>query len=129
MFSVEEVKAYIDTNILHSEPYDNSKEHQKTKAINQAWNTLKDFIEEDDISLRDLAEQVVFLFKIDSTIQRADLGVNFVTVDGVQMTIKDKDRTLAPGVMRRHDISSSKRQKVGRYVTDLSHTFRYGNGA
>lgn len=129
MFTENEVRNYIDTNILHSEPYDASTEKQRIKANNQAWNTLIDFIDEEEITLKDLSEQVVFIFKIDSAMQRAELGVNFITVDGVQMTIRDKERTLAPGVMRRHNISSSKRRKVGRYVTDLSHTFRYGNGA
>lgn len=128
MFSVEEVKTYIESNIFHAQPYDTSMMEDRERANNQAWNTLTDYIAEDVITLRDLAEQVVFVFKIDSTLQRADLGVNFVTVDGIQMTIQKAERTLAPGVMKRHDISSSRTRKVGSYHVDLDHTFRYGNG-
>lgn len=128
MYSAEEVKEYIETNIYHAQPFDNASEASRIRANNQAWNTLTDYIVEDKLTLRDLAEQVVFVFMIDSTFQRAELGVNFLTVDGVQMTIQDRDRTLAKGVMRRHNITSTRQRKVARYVTDLDHTFRYGNG-
>lgn len=128
MYSSEEVREYIETNIYHAQPYDSAGAEARTRATNQAWNTLTDYIAEDQLSLRDLAEQVVFVFMIDSTFQRAELGVNFLTVDGVQMTIQDRDRTLAKGVMRRHNITSTRTRKVARYVTDLEHTFRYGNG-
>lgn len=126
MFDKEEVYDYIDENILHSDPYDEADDKKKSKAVNQAVNTLEDHV--DDVTLQDVAEQVVFLFKIDSSLQRAELGVNFFTVDGVQMTIQNKDRTLAPSIMKRHEITNTASRRVGSYAMGLYHTFRYGNG-
>lgn len=128
MYGITEVTEYIDTNILHSELYDTATGERRTKAVNQAVLTLQDHIPEEDLTIRDVAEQVLFLFKLDSTIQRAELGVNYVMVDGVQLTISEKDRTLAPSIMKRHGIVSTHKRLVGRYHTSLYNTFRFGNG-
>lgn len=128
MFDTEQVHAYIETNILHSDVYDRADEKQRSKAFNQATLTLSDFIKEDDITLRDVAEQVVFIFKLDGTIQRAELGVNYVMVDGIQITLTSAERTIAPSIMRRHDIVSTRKRRVGSYATPLSSTYRFGNG-
>lgn len=124
----EEVTNHIDTYILNSSVYDSATDVLKLKAYNQAKLMLPDFISLEKLTVRDVADQVVFLFMIDSTIQRADLGVKFITVDGIQMTIDDKERTLAPSIMRRHEIYSTKPARAGKYHTPLSSTFRYGNG-
>lgn len=124
----EEATMFIDEHILHSEVFDNATEKQKKKAFNQSLMTLPDFIKEENITVRDVAEQMVFLFKLDATIQRADLGVTFITVDGVQMTINDRERVLAPSIMRRHNINTTKPMRVGSYHNSLHDTFRYGNG-
>lgn len=128
MFTQVEVANYIDENILHSEVYDRANDKQKTKAFNQAVNTLSEHIKPDELTLKDVAEQVIFLFKLDSTIQRAELGVTYVMVDGVQITMTDADRTLAPSIMNRHRIISTRKRRVGSYATPLHTTFRYGNG-
>lgn len=124
----EKVDSYIQENLLNSEVYDSATAERQLKAFNQSRTTLSDFIKTDKITIRDVAEQVVFLFMIDHTIQRAELGVTFVTVDGIQMTINDRDRVLAPSIMRRHNIRTTTPARVGRYHTDLHHTFRYGIG-
>ena len=124
----EKVDSYIQENILNSEVYDSATVERRLKAFNQSQTTLSDFIKPEKITVRDVAEQVVFLFMIDHTIQRAELGVTFVTVDGIQMTINDRDRVLAPSIMRRYHIRTTTPARVGRYQTDLHHTFRYGNG-
>lgn len=128
MISSVEVFNYIDTNIYHSQPFQSASDEDKSRAFHQSRNTLLDFIAEEKLTIRDYAEQVVFTFMLDSTFQRAELGVNFLTVDGVQMTIQNRERTLAKGVMRRHNITSTNKRKVARYHTDLEHTFRFGNG-
>lgn len=128
MYGITEVTGYIAKNILHSELYDTATDDRRSRAVNQAVLTLQDHITEEDLALRDVAEQVLFLFKLDSTIQRAELGVNYVMVDGVQLTISEKDRTLAPSIMKRHGIVSTHKRLVGRYHTDLYNTFRFGNG-
>lgn len=128
MYSKEEVTSYISENILHSELYDNATDSQKSKAINQSLFTLNDHVKHNEITVRDVAEQALFLFKLDSTIQRAELGVNYVMVDGVQLTIQERDRTLAPSIMKRYGIYSTAKRRVGRYHVPLSDTNRYGNG-
>lgn len=128
MYSKEEVTAFVDEYVLHSELYDKATDVQKAKAVKQSILTLEDHLTKDNITLRDVAEQAVFLFKLDSTIQRAELGVNYVMVDGVQLTIKEKDRTLAPSIMKRYGISSTAKRRVGRYHVGLQHSNRYGNG-
>ena len=124
----EKVHSYIEENILNSEVYDSATVERRLKAFNQSQTTLSDFIKPEKITIRDVAEQVVFLFMLDQTIQRAELGVTFVTVDGIQMTINDRDRVIAPSIMRRYHIRTTTPARVGRYQTDLHNTFRYGNG-
>src|SRR5699024_4207393 len=119
---------FIDEHILHSEVFDNATEKQKKKAFNQSLMTLPDFIKEENITVRDVTVQMMCLFKLDATIQRADLGVTCITVDGVQMTIDDSERVLAPSIMRRHNITTTRRMRVGSYHNLLHDAFRYGNG-
>lgn len=127
MSLVEDVRKYVDEFILHSRLFDDATEEEQRKAVNQSNETLKEHLSEEP-SVKDIAEQAVYLFKLDETLQRADAGVTSVSIDGISISLDNEvDRTLAPAIKLRYGISSTKRRRVGRYVTALSDTYRTGH--
>jgi len=120
MFSKEKVDEYINTSILRAEGYIGADKDSKKRAINQSINTLMEQLELDkeELIVRDVAEQTVFLFKIDGTIERAEMGVSSVSVDGISISISNVDTTLAPSIKNRYGIKDTKKRRAGRYVVD-----------
>lgn len=119
MVTKEQVDMFIDTSILHSKEYDKASTGQQTKAINQAMNTLAEQLDvnKDKLTVQDVAEQAVFLFKIDKTLEQAELGVESVSVDGISISLSNVDTTLAPSIKRRYRIAGSRKVRAGSYIT------------
>lgn len=126
MSTVSEVTEYVDLNILHSTLFDNATAKDREKAVNQATITLQEQLNQEDVGLRDIAEQTVYLFKLDNTIQRAELGVESVSIDGISISLADIDRTLAPTIKNRYGISTTRKRRVGSYALPVHDTFRKG---
>lgn len=128
MVDVNTVERFVTNNILHSELFDNADQTKKKKAVNQSKNILMEQLNtaENDLSVQDVSEQAIFLLKIDSTIQRAELGVSQVSVDGISISFRDVDRTLAPSVRNRYGIVDTKKRRVGAYNVSVHDTFRKG---
>lgn len=69
------VNEFISDNILHSAVWDSAEEVQKKKAVNQAERMLKRFfpkIYTDEVPVEHLAEQSLWILKIDDMFQRAE---------------------------------------------------------
>lgn len=120
MITVSDVTAFISENVLHSKLYDTASEETKQKAINQAINTLCKYMSDvykdrELIPLDELAEQVLWLLKMDDSMQRAEMGAMMITVDGIQVQLNDMDRTVSPKLLSLHGITSLRRRKVGSY--------------
>lgn len=127
---VSQVSAYIETNILHSKLYDNADTATKQKAVNQAVNMLFRNIDvyksKNDIPVEDIAEQTIWLLKMDDTMQRVEMGANSISVDGISIGFKDMDRSIAPQILNAYGVTTVRRRKVGSYGVPLRDTFRVG---
>ena len=120
MPTVDEVTLYIAENVLHSKLYDNCTPEVKIKVVNQAKSTLFRYMPDvyrdtENLPVEDVAEQVLWLLKMDDTMQRAEMGALMITVDGVQIQMKDMDRTIAPKLMALYGKTTLRRAKVGMY--------------
>jgi len=130
---ITEVSSYIDNNIYHSKVWDKADTKARTKAVNNAERTIKRLLSkyiENDIPTEFLAEQAVYIMRIDDTFLRAELGATNITIDGVSVSIKDKDRTISPVILDSLGITPDSvtggltRRRVGKYVTCLNDSYR-----
>lgn len=135
MVDYNSVLLFVNENIYHSKVWDNSTETLRKKAINQAERTLKRLLPtiytaDSSIPVEHIAEQTLWTMKIDDTFQRAELGATSLSVDGVSISVKDKDRTICPFILEVNGITPDSltgglpRRKVGRYGTGISDNFR-----
>lgn len=133
MDKVTEVNRYIDENIYHSKVWDNSNDKAKLKAVNNSERILKRVLKKylgAEVPIEYIAEQAVYLMRIDDTFLRAELGATSITLDGVSVSIKDKDRTIAPAVLDSLGITPDaitgglSRRKVGKYGTHVGDSYR-----
>lgn len=121
-----EIGSFIDENILHSSVWDEAEEKIRKKAVNNSALTLKKllpkyFPDSDEIATDILANQVVWMLRIDDTFLRAEMGASYIQMSGVMVNIENKDRSIAPYVMGVLNISPDAltkgltKRKVGRY--------------
>ena len=131
----KEVSAFIDEEVYQSKAWDKSNEIMRKKAVKQSERTLKRFFPsayKNGIPVDHLAEQTIWLMKVDDTFQRGELGATSITLDGMSISIKDKDRTLSPYILDVHRITPDSisggisRRKVGRYSAHIKDSFRRG---
>jgi DNA integrity scanning protein DisA with diadenylate cyclase activity len=134
MVTLSDVTQYITENILHSKLFDLSSPETKQKAVNQAINTLDKYMSDvyrgrDGIPVEDVADQVLWLLKMDDSIQRAEMGTLSISVDGMQIQLKDMERIIAPNLMALYGKESIKKKKVGSYMgSEFVHdSYRMGN--
>lgn len=131
MEKVNAVNSFIAENILHSGAWDSATEEQKKKAVNQSERTLKRFFPkryEAEVPVEHLAEQSLWILKIDDMFQRAEMGATYISVDGISMNISTKDRSVCPFIMEELNLSEgwNTRRKVGRYSKSIFDTNRRG---
>lgn len=131
MEKVNAVNSFIAENILHSGVWDSATEEQKKKAVNQSERTLKRFFPkkyESEVPVEHLAEQSLWILKIDDMVQRAEMGATSVSVDGISISYSQKDRSLCPFIMEELNLSEgwNLRRKVGSYSTSLFDSNRKG---
>lgn len=126
-----EIGKYIDENILQSAVWDNADDRVRQKAINNATRILKSNLSKyypDTIPVEHLAEQVIWMLKIDDSLQRAEMGITYIQVDGISMNISDVDRTICPFIYK--DLKLPKgilnRRRVVSYSLNTGDTFRGG---
>ena len=133
MDKYSDVNTFIDEFIYQSKVWDKADERSRKKAINQSIRTLQMLLPNvygEDIPTEHLAEQTVWLMKIDDTFQRAELGANSMSVDGFSISIKDKDRSLSPFILSVNGITPDavtgglSKRRVVPYSTQ-SHAKRY----
>lgn len=134
MIGVENLKAvndFIAENILHSSAWDSANETQRIKAINQSERTLKRLFPKaykDSIPIEHIAEQSIWILKIDDMVQRTELGATNISIDGITISYSQKDRSLCPYLMEVFNLSEgwNLRRKVGRYSTSIHDSNRKG---
>lgn len=131
MSTLAEVTEYIQENVLYSQLYDNATEPTRAKAFNQAVTMLKRYLPEKftdaEPSADVIAEQVLWLLKLDDTFQRAELGVSSISIDGISINFTDMDRTIAPAIMDIYGIRTVRKRKIGSYSVPHGDTGRIWN--
>ena len=125
-----EVSKYIDDNILQSVLWDSSDETVRRKAANNAYESLArllpDVFADKEIEVDDIAQQAVFLLKIDDSFQRAELGVVQMSIDGMTLIFRDRDYTIAPYISGKYGITvvNGKRRRTASYRVDPFSSYR-----
>lgn len=125
-----EVSKYIDDNILQSVLWDSSDETVKRKAANNAYESLArllpDVFADKEIEVDDIAQQAVFLLKIDDSLQRAELGVVQMSIDGMTLIFRDRDYTISPYISGKYGITvvNGKRRRTASYRVDPFSSYR-----
>lgn len=119
------VKEFIETKVFRNDIFVNATEENQLRALNQAEHILLSRLGkyfEDGIIPEDImAYQSIWIMQVDDTFARAEMGASYIQMSGVMITIKDKDRTIAPYVLSALNISADpytsglSARKVGRY--------------
>lgn len=131
MEKVELVDAFIKDNILHTDAWDSAEASQKKKAVNHAERTLRRYFPKaykEEVPVEHLAEQCVWLLKIDEMVQKAEFGVTSFTIDGISVTVTAKDNSLCPFLLDYHNLSAgwNVRRKKASYSTSIFDSNRRG---
>lgn len=127
------VNTYINDHIYHSRLWDAEDDKGKTKAMNQARETLtalaaKTFPSKEDIPVEDVAQQALWILKLDDTFQRAEMGVTSLSIDGTSIQMRQMDRHIAPFITNKYGISTTKKRKVGSYSLPIQDTAHIRGG-
>lgn len=124
------VEKYIDDNILQSVLWDAADARVRLKAVNNAYESLTrllpDVFDTRPVEVDDIAQQAVFLLKIDDSFQRAELGVVQMSIDGMTLIFRDRDYTIAPYISGKYGITvvNGKRRRTASYKVDPYTSYR-----
>ena len=106
--TITDAQAYFDTYVLHSEPWDEADDIRKTKALNQAEKDLYEYFTDYDINDPEkqlpneaIFEQALWLLRIDDAIQKAEMGVKNVNVEGISITVNSPPPKIGPRVLQK----------------------------
>lgn len=121
MMLYENVKMFIDENVLHSESFDTAPVTTQKKAINNAEKILlsiyKRFNEQNPLPIDAIAYQAIYLLVKDDSDLRGDRGATYVGYNGVAINISQTYRSVAPDVIR---ILGRRTGSYARYVSDTN---------
>lgn len=128
------VSQYIEDTVIQSFVWDNADIKLRKKAVRRAELTLRNILFDvfgtEEIPVEILGEQAVWILKLDDTIERAELGMKNVWVDGTMITVSDKDNSICPLIYKMLGIAvtkTGKRRRVGNYQGYTQHTGRWSN--
>lgn len=119
----DDVKAYINENILHSEEFDNADETKQRKAVNNAEKLLYSLYKRynpntNPLPIEAIAYQAVYLLRKDDSTIRAENGTTSVSIDGIGLTYAQVNRTVSPDVIRILG------RRIGIYTRYVDNTYR-----
>ncbi|MDT0149985.1 hypothetical protein Q9R38_25940 [Priestia aryabhattai] len=126
MTVLEDVRSFIETNILHSDSWDASDAKRQEKAVNNASLTLYNYYGRYDketrpIPVEAIAYQTLWVLNKDDSIKRTEQGVSYVNVSGMGINFLNIDRSIAPEVLKLLG------RRIGRYQLNVEDTFRHRN--
>lgn len=132
VYTLEQINTYVDETVVQSYIWDSATDKLKTKAVNRAemvlTTVLGDIVEVFPVEV--VAEQAVWLLKIDDTVERAEQGIVSVMVDGTMISIKNRDTSIAQVVYKLLGIPTTaigSRRKIGAYKGYYSNSQRWGS--
>ncbi|MGR9546543.1 hypothetical protein [Priestia megaterium] len=126
MAVLEDVRSFIETNILNSDSWDTSDAKRQAKAVNNASLTLYNYYgrydeEKRPIPVEAIAYQTLWVLNKDDSIRRTEQGVSYVNVSGMGINFLNVDRSIAPEVLKLLG------RRIGRYQLNVEDTFRHRN--
>ena len=128
------VSQYIEDTVIQSFVWDNADIKIRKKAVRRAEITLRNILFDvfgtEEIPVEIVGEQAVWILKLDDTIERAELGMKNVWVDGTMITVSDKDNSICPLIYKMLGIpvtKTGKRRRVGNYQGYTQYTGRWSN--
>lgn len=132
MYTLEQINTYVDETVVQSYVWDNADDRIKTKAINRADMILTALLGDtvQAFTVEVIAEQAVWLLKIDDTIERSEQGISNIMLDGVMITVRNRDTNIAPMVYRLLGIpttANGSRRKTGAYKGYYYNSQRWGS--
>ena len=130
MEQLETIQNFIDNNIFQSELWDTLTDPLKQKLINNASIILKSHLPqlfENEIPTHDLVDQMLWILKQDDTMQRAEMGVTSLSVEGMSVSFDGKDRPIAPSIVARYNLETNgRRRRAVPYSVSRQDTSRAG---
>ncbi|MBH8600131.1 hypothetical protein [Thermoactinomyces sp. CICC 23799] len=103
MPNLTDAEQYFDTFVLHTEAWDEADETMRIKALNQAEKDLSEFLGDIDfeIPVEAIYEQALWILCMDDAIQKAELGVTSVSVDGVSVSMAKAPPRISPRAVQK----------------------------
>lgn len=134
MSKVSDVSVYILENVLRSEAWDSASDAARIKAVSNSERLLKILLPDfypNEIPTEDLSLQVLWLLKIDDTIERSEQGVNSLNIEGVSIQLNEMERSIAPIILKLKGINPKDpraliKRRVGSYGLPIVDTNRTG---
>lgn len=109
MPSLTDAQQYFDTYVLHSEAWDEADDTMRIKALNQAERDLYEYFADDfDAETNPLPdeaiyEQALWLLRIDEALQKAEMGVTNLTVEGISISMYSAPPKISPKALQKID--------------------------
>ncbi|MDF2612546.1 MAG: hypothetical protein K0S71_332 [Clostridia bacterium] len=134
MINVNDVSQYITENILRSEAWDNADSATRIKTVNNADRLLKILLSDyysSEVPTEDIANQALWMLKLDDMVERSEQGVSSLSVEGISVQLEDIERTIAPLILKSKGINPKDpraliKRRVGSYGLTLLDTNRTG---
>jgi len=109
--TLTDAQQYFDTYVLHSEAWDEADETRQTKALNQAEKDLYEYFTDFDMvenPLPDEAiyEQALWLLRIDEALQKAEMGVTNITVEGISISVSSPPPKISPKAIQKVEFAT-----------------------
>jgi hypothetical protein len=106
--TLADANTYFGTYVLHSDAWDEATDSVKQKALNQAEKDLYEVFTDYDINDPEkqlpneaIYEQALWLLRIDDALQKAEMGVKNLTVEGVSISMSSAPPRIGPRVRQK----------------------------
>lgn len=95
----EETKIYITENILKNELFVKATGEEQNRAIREAEQQLRNFYGKNiELPTEAIAYQALWLLRVDDSLQKAEQGVNSISLNGITISTKSPRPHIAPEV-------------------------------
>ena len=105
--NLEDAKAYFETEVLHSGPWDEVDDATRQKALNNAERILYRYFSSYDIDdesnrmpAEAVYEQALWMLRQDEAVQKAEMGLAGTSVAGISVQMRGKADYIAPEARR-----------------------------
>lgn len=98
--SVEAADVYFNESVFHNDAWINADVGMKKRALKNATAILNRIYKNRNIPDEAIFEQALWLMKVSEAQKQAEQGVVYYSIDGINVTLSQVDRTVAPSVVQ-----------------------------